>query len=133
MQHTRTDVSIFIPSFGDGGAERMMVNLARGLSEKDLRVDFLISRRQGPFLDSLGDTRVVELGAAEPRRLQRPLVAYFRKQRPRVFLSAKSCGQEALRVRRAIGMDSKLVVRVGTTVSRRVAGRNPVKRFKSFF
>ena len=130
----RADVCISIASFGDGGAERMMVNLARGLSEKKLIVDFLISHSKGPFLATLPQAvRIVELGTAHPRQIHQPLVAYFRERPPKVYIAAKSSGQEALRIPRDLRRDTQLVVRVGTTVSQRVAGRNPIKRFKSFY
>ena len=35
-------VCLFILKFGDGGVERMMVNIARGLSLIGVKVDFII-------------------------------------------------------------------------------------------
>lgn len=46
-------LAIFMPSFGDGGVERMLVNLAGGLVRRGLAVDFLTRTRQAPFLDRL--------------------------------------------------------------------------------
>jgi glycosyltransferase involved in cell wall biosynthesis len=49
-------VAIFIRSLygsGGGGAERMMVNLASGLAELGHRVDLLLGRAEGPYLDEI--------------------------------------------------------------------------------
>ncbi|MBW2275158.1 MAG: glycosyltransferase [Deltaproteobacteria bacterium] len=52
-------VAIFIRSLygsGGGGAERMMVNLATGLAELGHRVDLLLGRAEGPYLDEISSS-----------------------------------------------------------------------------
>ena len=126
-------LSIFIPSFGDGGVERMMVNLSRGLSLIDVPVDFIISKFEGPFLSSLPpQVRVVECKTAHPTKIIPELSRYLAMETPQVLMSVKRCGQEALEARKIARVKTRSVVRIGTTVSKRVEGRNPIKRFKSF-
>lgn len=42
-------IAIFIPTYGDGGVERMLVNLARGLAARSLIVDFLVKDTDAPI------------------------------------------------------------------------------------
>ncbi|MES9981387.1 MAG: glycosyltransferase, partial [Candidatus Thiodiazotropha sp. 6PLUC5] len=54
-------VCLFILKFGDGGVERMMVNIARGLALIGVRVDFIIKSSNAPYLHLLPDTvRVIK-------------------------------------------------------------------------
>lgn len=56
-------IAIFIRSMqGSGGAERAMLNLAHGLSDQGHRVDMVMARRTGHFLDEIHSViRVVDL------------------------------------------------------------------------
>src|SRR5574338_489150 len=51
MRQESMRLAIFMPSFGDGGVERMLVNLAGGLAARGLAVDFLVRSRGEPYLD----------------------------------------------------------------------------------
>lgn len=57
-------LAIFIRSLeGGGGAERMMVSLARGFFERGHRVDLVLGTARGAFLDDVPEgVRVIELG-----------------------------------------------------------------------
>jgi len=56
-------LSLFVRSFGgSGGAERVMLNIARGLNEKGHRVDLVMGRYKGHYLDEIpARVRVVNL------------------------------------------------------------------------
>jgi glycosyltransferase involved in cell wall biosynthesis len=112
-------LAIFIRSLeGGGGAERMMVSLARGFQERGHRVDLVLGSASGAFLDDVPEAvRVVELGRrsvlrALPMLLREPanalrlapafrsviphwvlgcipdLVRYLERERPDAMLSA---------------------------------------------
>jgi len=46
-------VALFLPSLRGGGAERVMVNLARGFSEKGFDVDLVLAKAEGPYLSQV--------------------------------------------------------------------------------
>ena len=127
-------VAILLPSFGDGGVERMLVNLAGGLVRRGLPVDFVTRRRNEPYLDRLPPAvRLVELGASGPLRVLPPLVRYLREARPDVVLCGKDrAARSALRARRLAGVGFALVMRPGTTVSQRLARRSAFKRWRAY-
>jgi glycosyltransferase involved in cell wall biosynthesis len=61
-------IALFMRSLqGSGGAERVMVHLARGLSEQGHRVDLVLARQKGHFLDQIpGAVRVIDLNVRSP-------------------------------------------------------------------
>ena len=65
-------LAIFIPSFGDGGVERMLVNLAGGLARRGVELDFLTRSRDEPYLDRLDPARHLRLAAGPHQALHRP-------------------------------------------------------------
>ena len=128
----QSPIALFLPTFGDGGVERMLINLARGLIEFGRKVDFLVTRAEGPYLSSLpSQVRLVELRTSNPLMLLLPLTRYLRRERPKVCLSAKRYHSEALRARRLAGVDTRIFVRVGTTPSQRDSHRNAFRRWRS--
>jgi len=122
-------LAILSPSFGDGGAERMLVNLSCEFVLRGFKVDFLISRADGPYLSSLSPSvKFVELGSSKTTRALKPLVRYLGEEQPPVLLAAKDRGNEmALLVKRFPDISTRVAVRLGTTVSRMVKSRNPIK------
>ncbi len=115
-------VAIFIPSYGDGGVERMLVNLAGGLVARGVEIDFLTHSAEAPYLDRLdARVRLVET----PRSswpLMRWLLRYLRVQAPDIVLCGKDrAGLMVARVRRLARARCRLVMRPGTTYSQRFA------------
>lgn len=82
-------VSLFIPNFEAGGAERVMIRLAHGLLERGHRVEMLVLSDHGPYRGELdGRIRVVNLGVSRAWRAILPLSRYLRRHKPTVLLSA---------------------------------------------
>ena len=127
-------LAILIPSFGDGGVERMLVNLAGGLARRGVQVDFVTRTRAAPYLERLPpQVTLVELGATGRLAVLPPLVRYLRAARPDFVLCGKDrAARSALRARRLSGVDFQLVMRPGTTVSERLARRSAYKRWRAY-
>lgn len=82
-------IGLFLPSLHGGGAERVMVNLARGFSEQGLKVDLVLSKADGPYLPQVPrDVRVVNLNAQRVLYSLPGLVQYLKEVKPRALLSA---------------------------------------------
>ncbi len=127
-------LTIFMPSFGDGGVERMLVNLAGGLAGLGMKVDFLTRSRAEPYLDQLdASVRLVESGRSGVFDIQPFLRRYLREFRPDFLLCGKDkAGRTAVLARRLSGVPFQLVMRPGTTVSERLAARNAFKRWRAY-
>ncbi len=127
-------IAIFVPSFGDGGVERMLVNLAGGLADNGLKVDLVVSNPGGPYLDLLSRAvRIVNLGREFTPGLVVSFARYLHAQRPAAILSAKErANRVAVYARRLARVPVRLVFRVGTTTSTKLAGRNRLKRWRYY-
>lgn len=82
-------VLFFVPFFFGRGPERVMVNLARGMREKGLEVDFLVGRADVPFVEELGKSgRVIELGCSRTILCLPGLIRYMKQEKPYFVISA---------------------------------------------
>jgi len=82
-------IALLLPSLAGGGAERMTLNLARGLFEQGQPVDLLIAQFEGAYRDSVPKgVRLVDLGRKSMRAALWPLRAYLLRERPRVLIAA---------------------------------------------
>lgn len=82
-------VALYIPSMGGGGAERVMLALASGLAEKDIQVDLVLNKVDGPYLKNASEKiNIVNLNTSRVLSSIIPLAKYLRKEKPDVILSA---------------------------------------------
>lgn len=103
-------VALFLPSLFGGGAERMMVNLASGLAARDVPVDLLLIKADGPYLADVSErVRIIELRAPRVSQSIFELVRYLRRERPVGLLSTLNHPNLA-------AITAKLVARVPTRV-----------------
>ncbi len=81
--------AIFIPSLQGGGAERVVINVARGLAAEGQAIDLVVGDAAGPYRDEpLGEVRLIDLGCRRLATAWWPLTRYLRRERPAVLLSA---------------------------------------------
>ena len=85
----RPRLALFLPSLAGGGAERVTLNLARGVIANGLDVDLVLAAAAGPYLDSIpAGVRVVDLGGRRTLASLLALVRYLRREPPTCLLSA---------------------------------------------
>jgi len=85
----RYNLALFLPSLRGGGAERVMVHLARGFAERGLKVDLVLAKAEGPYLKEVPDSvRVVDFNSSRVLWSLPKLVGYLRRERPKALLSA---------------------------------------------
>lgn len=121
----RKRLAIFLPGLYDGGAERVMLNLAAGLVEFGFDVDLVLAQAEGPFLDNVpASVRIVELNS-EHLSAQRTLfslpslVRYLRSERPDAMLSSLNYANIiALWAKRLAGVPLRLSISEHNTFSR---------------
>lgn len=125
-------MAIFIPSFGDGGAERMLVNLSRGFVLKGFSVDFLISTARGPYISTLPSSiRIVELGSTRPAGIVGAVVNYLRENRPDMLLCTKRGDHQAMLSKEMAGTRTRIALRTGTTVKKRDRTKSVFKKWQT--
>ncbi|MES9993427.1 MAG: glycosyltransferase [Candidatus Thiodiazotropha sp.] len=131
--HNTPHVCLFILKFGDGGVERMMVNIARGLSMIGVRVDFIIKETQAPYLHLLPDeVRIIKFQVAKQKAALPKLIDYLQHNDPHILLSAKILDDQiALEAKRRHSGRTRFFLRPGTALISRMEARgtHPLRRW----
>jgi glycosyltransferase involved in cell wall biosynthesis len=120
-------IAFFLPLLTAGGAERVTLNLAEGITERGLPVDLVLAAADGPFRDQVPPAvRLVDLRAGRVLRSLIPLTGYLRRERPRVLFSQMDhANLVALWAARLARRATPVVVTVHNTMSQaaRLEGR----------
>jgi glycosyltransferase involved in cell wall biosynthesis len=119
---TQLDASLFITQYGAGGVERMMVQTARALAERGLRVALVLASNQGAYLDTLPST--VEQVILDANDLHRALTTHLTERRPSVAISGK-LGDDRLLIdaRDRANVRTRVFFRVGNPLGYRLSAR----------
>ncbi|HEY0941096.1 MAG TPA: glycosyltransferase [Steroidobacter sp.] len=81
-------ITLFLPSVEGGGAERVFVQLANEFAKLGCRVEFVLARARGPYLEEISEqVRIVDLRASGVLNCLPALVRYLRSRRPAAILS----------------------------------------------
>ncbi|XWK88417.1 MAG: glycosyltransferase [Phormidium sp.] len=113
------DITLFMAGLGGGGAERVMLYLARGFVEKGLSVDLVLVKTDGPSISLIPpQVRVINLNTRRLVRSFPALIGYLQKNQPKALLSAmEDINVVALLCRRLAGVSTRVVVSVHNTLS----------------
>ncbi|MES9968947.1 MAG: glycosyltransferase [Candidatus Thiodiazotropha sp.] len=129
----RPHVCLFILKFGDGGVERMMVNIARGLSLIGVRVDFIVKETEAPYLHLLPpEVRVIRFQVVKQKAALPKLIDYLKRDDPDILLSAKILDDQlALKAKRRHTGRTRFFLRPGTALLSRMRARgtHPLRRW----
>jgi len=130
MQKSRK-IAVFASFSGRGGVERMIVNLCEGLMAFDCQVDLVVVKAESVHLDSLPSTvNLVKLSTSHTISSLPSLVSYLRREQPVALLAAKDrANQVAILARHLPGVSTRVVVRMGTTVSAALAGKSQMQKW----
>lgn len=115
----KNQVAFFLPSLRGGGAERTMINLVRGFTDRSYIVDLVLAKAEGPYLSEVpSSVRIVDLHASRVLFALPRLVRYLRQERPRVLLSTLShANLIALWARWLARVETRIIVREASNVS----------------
>ena len=128
MNTSTERLALFLPGLYDGGAERIVLNLAKGISARGYAVDLVLARAEGPYMEQVpAAVRLIDLKA--PRVLQSvpALVKYLRQEHPTVLLSAMFANVIAVWARRLSGIPHRLVLTEQNTLSSLVRNKADVR------
>lgn len=112
-------LAIFLPSFAEGGAEKSMLRLARGLLARGHCVDLVLAQADGPNqVEAPREARLLDLQAKRVLTSLPALVRYLRRERPAALLSTLDYANIiALWARRLAGVPVKVAVNEQNTIS----------------
>ena len=116
---TKQHIALFLPSLEGGGAERVMVNLARGFVEAGQRVDLVLVKAQGAYLEQVpAQVNIVDLEAGRVVFSLFRLASYLRQAQPDALLAAMDHANVIAIIARLIAhVPTRIVVSVHSTLS----------------
>lgn len=119
----RGPIAIVAPSLRGGGAERVVVDLARGLAQRGYETDVVLARAEGVFLgDVPPGIDVVDLGSSRVVASLPRLAAYLRQRRPGVVMATMAhVNVVTVMARDLASVTTRLVLREANTISRSAA------------
>ena len=124
MSQKQPSIALFLRNLVGGGAERVMLNIARGIAQQGIAVDIVLIKEEGEFLEQVPpQIRIVNLNTSRldkgtkfklPTSFQSTtslpkLVRYLRQERPKTLISAAHYTNE-------IAILAKYIARVPTRV-----------------
>jgi glycosyltransferase involved in cell wall biosynthesis len=118
MNASKERLAIFLPGLYDGGAERILLNLADGIAARGFRIDLVLARAEGPYMSEIPDAvRLIDLKATRVLMCLPALVNYLRNERPVALLSALYANIPAVLARRITGVPQRVVISEHNTLT----------------
>lgn len=122
-------IAFFLPNLYGGGAERVAINLLKGMVKTNISLDLVLAEADGPYLNHVPDkVQVINFKANRVIKAILPLSNYLRTNQPSILVSHMShANLIALLARSLAGTKTKLVLVEHDTLS---ASRPQLKRAK---
>ncbi|WP_310427147.1 glycosyltransferase [Chamaesiphon sp. VAR_48_metabat_135_sub] len=122
-------IAFFLPTLAGGGAERVALNLLKGMVELNIPLDLVVADTEGPYLDQVPKgVRLVNLGTGRVFKAIPGLVKYLKETQPVALLSHMNhANLAAILARDLAGVKTKLVGVEHETLS---ASKSPLLRSK---
>lgn len=125
-------LSLLISFSGDGGVERMTLNLLEGLIERGFSIDLLLIKARGPYVAQIpGGVNVIKLKANSALSCVPELVAYIDTVRPKLMMVAKHRALVALiKAQEKATTTTKIVGQIHTNTSAALAHKPWARWFR---
>ncbi|RDY27391.1 glycosyltransferase [Romboutsia weinsteinii] len=113
-------IALFIPTLEIGGAEKVMINLAKGFSELGYDIDIILVKAKGDYLKQVPKSvNIVDLNSKSAMASISSLTTYLVNAKPYALISAiENCNVAALIAKKRAKVDTKVIVTIHTTLSR---------------
>ncbi len=128
---TQPRVALFMAYLGGGGAERVMFNLASGLVNYGLSVDFVIGKVWGPHIEKIpSEVRVVDLASSGIWQTTQALTRYLKEEQPVALLSAQHFANEmAIWAKHLARVKTRVVVSEHNTLSQAIKRTSKTRKY----
>ena len=117
-------IALFMPSLHGGGAERVMLDIAAGLVERDIPVDLVLVRASGHYQEIVPESvRLIDLNSHRTAASLLKLIAYLRRERPKALMSTLvHANVIALSAKFLLRGRPRVVTRIANTYGEELAG-----------
>jgi glycosyltransferase involved in cell wall biosynthesis len=112
-------IAFFLPNLAGGGAERIVVNLLKGMQASGVPLDLVVASLEGPNVDRIPDrVRVINLATGRVFTAIPALSRYLNRERPIALIShLNHANIVALLARKLSGSKIKLILVEHSTLS----------------
>jgi glycosyltransferase involved in cell wall biosynthesis len=122
-------IAIFLTALDGGGAEKVMLNLAKGFIELGIEVDLLLVKAEGAYLAQIpSQVRLVDLKQNRLLTSIFGLINYLKTEQPQALLTALDTNVIAAWVRRWTRISTTTIVTVHNNLSLESKYANSLKR-----
>ncbi|NEO27036.1 MAG: glycosyltransferase [Kamptonema sp. SIO4C4] len=130
MIDAQPHVAFFLRYLGGGGAERVLLNLASGLSQQGIQVELVLENAWGPHLSKVPDeVKIVDLKASGTLSAIGAFAQYLRQVKPLAVLSALHYANEiAIAAKKLSGVTTRLIVSEHNTLSQALPQKSGLKK-----
>lgn len=127
-------LAVVISFSGDGGVERMILNLVEQFTLMGVAVDLLTIRADSSHLSALpAGVRHIDLGTRHTTLATPALMRYLKREQPSAMLVAKDRAiRSAILARRLSGAPTRLVGRLGTNLSAALEDKSALQRWSRY-
>lgn len=88
VESRNVDLALFLPSMVGGGAERVVLNLLKGIPENSLNVDLVLASKKGPYLSQVPSwVNIIDLGTGRIIKSILPMLKYLKSVKPDAIIS----------------------------------------------
>ncbi len=88
---SKEPIAFFLPNLSGGGAEKVVVNLLKDMSQLNLPLDLVVSNTEGPYFNQLPkQLNLINLAKEGVLKSVLPLSRYLKERKPRVLISHMS-------------------------------------------
>ena len=131
MRPATPDLAVLASFSGQGGVERMLVNLLNAFAGRGHRIHLVLIRSSSRHLQHLAPSiRTIDLGSRHTATSLWPLMRYLWRYRPPRLLVAKDrAGRLAVLARLLSGVHTRILLRLGTNLSAALAQRSRLQRW----
>jgi glycosyltransferase involved in cell wall biosynthesis len=122
-------ITMFLTALDGGGAERVIINLARGFVDRGWQVDLLLVKVEGSYLSQVSsDINIVELGQKRLLLSIFSLIKYLQKERPIAIISALDTNVISIWARYLTSVSTQVIVTVHNNLSLESRNATQLKR-----
>ena len=119
MINSKLKIAVFVANLYGGGAERMMLNLAKGFAKMGIKTQIVLGIAEGPYLNEIPSSiDVIDLNSNKVLYSVNKLRKYLIDQRPDVLISTLSRVNIAAILAKSFSrVNTKLILREANTFS----------------
>ena len=112
-------IAFFLSELHGGGAQRVTINLIKALCDRDIKIDLVLAKAEGPYLSQVPpQVRLIDLQATKLVASFPKLISYLKQEQPQYLVAAlHGACLLAVWAKKLTNIKTKIVVTIHNTFS----------------